>query len=72
MILDFLFFFQKPYFCQIDLSSKTLINLSAWSSEDESFTASDEPEDTNENAVMDVEELTEVTSDIEEDNTPKE
>ena len=42
------------------------------SSEEENFTASDQQEDTNENEVINVEELSEVTSDIEEDNTPKE
>ncbi len=42
------------------------------SSEEESFTVSDQPEDISENEAMDVEELTKVTSDIEEDNTPKE
>ncbi len=42
------------------------------SPEDGSFTASDQPKDTNENEAMDVEELSEVTSDIEEENTPKE
>ena len=42
------------------------------STEEESFDSSDQPEDTSENEAMDVEELTEVTSDIEEDNTPKE
>ena len=41
-------------------------------SEEESFAASDQLEDTNENEVINVEELPEVTSDIEEDNTPKE
>ena len=42
------------------------------STEEESFDLSDQPEDTSENEAMDVEELTKVTSDIEEDNTPKE
>ena len=42
------------------------------SSEEESFAASDQLEDTNEDEVINVEELPEVTSDIEEDNTPKE
>ena len=42
------------------------------SSEKEIFTASDQLEDTNENEAINVEELPEVTSDIEEDNTPKE
>ena len=42
------------------------------SSEEESFVASDQLEDNNENEVINVEELPEVTSDIEEDNTPKE
>ena len=42
------------------------------STEDESFAASDQLEDNNENEVINVEELPEVTSDIEEDNTPKE
>jgi DNA-directed RNA polymerase subunit omega len=42
------------------------------SSEEENFTASDQLEDTNENEATNVEELPEVTSDIEEDNTPKE
>tara|TARA_Y200000002_G_scaffold98683_1_gene80038 strand:- start:12 stop:707 length:696 start_codon:yes stop_codon:yes gene_type:complete len=42
------------------------------SSEDESFTASDQAEDINENEAINVEEMPEVTSDIEEDNTPKE
>ena len=42
------------------------------SSEEENFTASDQLEDTNENEATNVEELSEVTSDIEEDNTPKE
>ena len=42
------------------------------SSEEENFTASDQLEDTNENEAINVEELPEVTSDIEEDNTPKE
>ena len=42
------------------------------SSEEESFAASDQLEDNNENEVINVEELPEVTSDIEEDNTPKE
>ena len=41
-------------------------------SEEESFVASDQLEDNNENEVINVEELPEVTSDIEEDNTPKE
>ena len=41
-------------------------------SEEESFAASDQLEDSNENEVINVEELPEVTSDIEEDNTPKE
>ena len=40
--------------------------------EAESFAASDQLEDNNENEVINVEELPEVTSDIEEDNTPKE
>ena len=40
--------------------------------EEESFAASDQLEDNNENEVINVEELPEVTSDIEEDNTPKE
>ena len=40
--------------------------------EEEGFTVSDQPEDISENEAMDVEELTKVTSDIEEDNTPKE
>ncbi len=42
------------------------------STEEESFDLSDQPEDTSVNEAMDVEELAEVTSDIEEDNTPKE
>ena len=42
------------------------------SSEEESITASDHIEDNNENDVINVEELSEVTSDIEEENTPKE
>ena len=42
------------------------------SSEKEIFTTSDQLEDTNENEAINVEELPEVTSDIEEDNTPKE
>ena len=42
------------------------------STEEESFDLSDQPEDTIENEVMDVDEMTEVTFDIEEDNTPKE
>ncbi len=42
------------------------------SSEEENFTASDQLEDTNENEATNVEELPEVTSDIKEDNTPKE
>ena len=42
------------------------------SSEEENFTASDQLEDTNENEATNVEELPEVISDIEEDNTPKE
>ena len=42
------------------------------SSEEENFTASDQLEDANENEATNVEELSEVTSDIEEDNTPKE
>ena len=42
------------------------------STEEESFDLSDQPEDTIENEAMDVDEMTEVTSDIEEDNTPKE
>ena len=42
------------------------------SSEEENFTSSDQLEDTNENEATNVEELAEVTSDIEEDNTPKE
>ena len=42
------------------------------SSEEENFTASDQLEDTNENEATNVEELSEVTSDIEEDNTSKE
>ena len=41
-------------------------------SEEESFAASDQLEDTNEDEVINVEELPEVTSDIEEDNPPKE
>ena len=41
-------------------------------SEEESFAASDQLEDNSENKVINVEELPEVTSDIEEDNTPKE
>ncbi len=41
-------------------------------SEEESFVASDQLEDNNENEVINVEDLPEVTSDIEEDNTPKE
>ena len=40
--------------------------------EEESFAASDQLEDNNENEVINVEELPEVTSDIEEDNPPKE
>ena len=40
--------------------------------EEESFAASDQLEDNNENEVINAEELPEVTSDIEEDNTPKE
>ena len=42
------------------------------SSEKEIFTVSDQLEDSNENEAINVEELPEVTSDIEEDNTPKE
>ena len=42
------------------------------SSEEKSFATSDQLEDTNEDEVINVEELPEVTSDIEEDNTPKE
>ena len=42
------------------------------SSEEENFTASDQLEDTNENEATNVEELSEVTTDIEEENTPKE
>ena len=42
------------------------------SSEEESFATSDQLEDANEDEVINVEELPEVTSDIEEDNTPKE
>ena len=42
------------------------------SNEEEIFDLSDQPEDTIENEAMDVDEMTEVTSDIEEDNTPKE
>ena len=42
------------------------------SSEEENFTVSDQLEDTNENEATNVEELPEVTSDIEEDSTPKE
>ena len=42
------------------------------SSEEENFTKSDQPEDINEDEVINVEELPEVTSDIEEDNTAKE
>ena len=42
------------------------------SSEEENFTESDQLEDANENEATNVEELSEVTSDIEEDNTPKE
>ena len=42
------------------------------SSEEENFTVSDQLEDTNENEANNVEGLPEVTSDIEEDNTPKE
>ena len=42
------------------------------SSEEESFAKSDQPEDINEDEFINVEELPEVTSDIEEDNTPKE
>ena len=42
------------------------------STEEEIFDLSDQPEDTIENEAMDVDEMTEVTSDIEEDNTPKE
>jgi len=42
------------------------------SSEEENFSASDQLEDTKENDAINVEELPEVTSDIEEDNTPKE
>ena len=41
-------------------------------SEEESFAASDQLEDANENEATNVEELSEVTSDIEEENTPKE
>ena len=41
-------------------------------SEEESFAASDQLDDNNENEVINVEDLPEVTSDIEEDNTPKE
>ena len=41
-------------------------------SEEESFAVSDQLEDNNENEVINVEELPEVTSDIEEDNPPKE
>ena len=41
-------------------------------SEEESFVASDQLEDNNENEVINVEDLPEVTSDIEEENTPKE
>ena len=42
------------------------------SSEEKSFATSDQLGDTNEDEVINVEELPEVTSDIEEDNTPKE
>ena len=42
------------------------------SSEEGSFAKSDQPEDINEDEVINVEELPEVTSDIKEDNTPKE
>ncbi len=42
------------------------------SSEEESFITSDQLEDKNEDEVINVEELPEITSDIEEDNTPKE
>ena len=42
------------------------------SSEEESFAASDQLVGTKEDEVINVEELPEVTSDIEEDNTPKE
>ncbi len=42
------------------------------SSEEESISASDHIEDNNENDVINVEELSEVTSDIEEENIPKE
>ena len=42
------------------------------SSEEENFSASDQLEDTKENEAINVEELPEVTPDIEEDNTPKE
>ena len=42
------------------------------STEEEIFDLSDQPEDTIENEAMDVDEKTEATSDIEEDNTPKE
>ena len=40
--------------------------------EEESFVTSDQLEDTNEDEVINVEEMPEVTSDIEEDNSPKE
>ena len=42
------------------------------SSEEESISASDNTEDNNENDVINVEELSEVASDVEEENTPKE
>ena len=42
------------------------------SSEEKSFATNDQLEDVNEDEVINVEELPEVTSDIEEDNTPKE
>ncbi len=42
------------------------------STEEKIFDLSDQPEDTIENEAMHVDEMTEVTSDIEEDNTPKE
>ena len=42
------------------------------SSEEESISASDNTEDKNENDVINVEELSEVASDVEEENTPKE
>ena len=54
------------------LQNKNFIKNISKSSEEESFATSDQLEDINENEVINVEELPEVTSDIEEDNTPKE